>query len=115
MSDTSLSGLQDSIDAWIKANGGYWDEMSLLARLTEEVGELAREYNHRFGAKRKKPTEAEGSIEGELADVLWLVLCMANQQEIDLERAFEGVMTKLRVRDAGRHRSASRNHSQGSD
>lgn len=107
MPDTSLTGLQESIDAWIKANGGYWDEMSLLARLTEEVGELAREYNHCFGAKRKKSSEAEGSIEGELADILWLVLCMANQQEINLERAFEGVMTKLRVRDAGRHQIQS--------
>ena len=103
MADTSLSGLQQAIDEWIAVNGGYWDEMSLLARLTEEVGELAREYNHRFGAKRKKSSESDGSLEGELADVLWLVLCMANQQGIDLETAFEGVMTKLNVRDAGRH------------
>ena len=103
MADTSLSGLQQSIDEWITVNGGYWDEMSLLARLTEEVGELAREYNHQFGAKRKKTTEPDGSLEGELADILWLVLCMANQQGINLEAAFEDVMTKLKVRDAGRH------------
>ena len=102
MADTSIHALQQSIDQWIADNGGYWDEMSLLARLTEEVGELAREYNHRFGAKKKKPTEEEGSLSGELADVLWLVLCMANQQGIDLEAAFEEVMTKLKVRDAGR-------------
>ena len=102
MADTRIHALQQSIDQWIADNGGYWDEMSLLARLTEEVGELAREYNHPFGAKKKKPTEAEGSIAGELADVLWLILCMANQQGIDLESAFEDVMTKLKVRDAGR-------------
>jgi NTP pyrophosphatase (non-canonical NTP hydrolase) len=102
MADTRIHALQQSIDQWIADNGGYWDEMSLLARLTEEVGELAREYNHQFGAKKKKPTEAEGSIAGELADVLWLILCMANQQGIDLESAFEDVMTKLKVRDAGR-------------
>ena len=72
MNDTTLSGLQQSIDQWIKANGGYWDEMSLLARLTEEVGELAREYNHHFGAKKKKASERDGSIRDEL-DVLWLV------------------------------------------
>ena len=102
MADTRIHALQQSIDQWIADNGGYWDEMSLLARLTEEVGELAREYNHRFGAKKKKASEAEGSIAGELADVLWLVLCMANQQGIDLEAAFEDVMTKLKVRDAGR-------------
>ena len=102
MSDTTLAGLQQTIDRWIEANGGYWDEMSLLARLTEEVGELAREYNHQFGAKKKKASESEGSIRGELADVLWLVLCMANQQGIDLEAAFEDVMLKFKVRDAGR-------------
>ena len=102
MTDTRIRTLQQSIDQWIAHNGGYWDEMSLLARLTEEVGELAREYNHRFGAKKKKDSEAEGSIAGELADILWLVMCMANQQGIDLEQAFEDVMTKLKVRDAGR-------------
>ena len=48
MADTRIHALQQSIDQWIADNGGYWDEMSLLARLTEEVGELAREYNHRF-------------------------------------------------------------------
>ena len=102
MADTRIAALQQSIDRWISENGGYWDEMSLLARLTEEVGELAREYNHQFGAKKKKASEADGSIADELADILWLVLCMANQQGIDLESAFEDVMTKLRVRDAGR-------------
>lgn len=98
----SIGELQRSIDAWIQDNGGYWDELSLLARLTEEVGELAREYNHRFGAKRKKASEGEAALEEELADVLWILLCMANQQGIDLDTAFERTMTKLRVRDAGR-------------
>ena len=79
--------------------------MSLLARLTEEVGELAREYNHQFGAK-KKASERDGSIRDEaFADILWLVLCMANQQGIDLEEAFEDVMLKLKVHDAGRFQS----------
>ena len=102
MSDTRLVDLQKSIDVWIAENGGYWDEMSLLARLTEEIGELAREYNHRFGAKKKKPSETDSNIQEELADILWLVLCMANQQGIDMTEAFESVMTKLKVRDAGR-------------
>ncbi len=102
MADTGIHALQTTIDAWIQDNGGYWDEMSLLARLTEEVGELAREYNHQFGAKKKKSSEADSDIADELADILWLVLCMANQQQINLAEAFEGVMTKLRVRDAGR-------------
>jgi len=102
VADTSLKGLQKAVDVWISENGGYWDEMSLMCRLTEEVGELAREYNHRFGAKKKKPSEDAASVEGELADVLWLVLCMANQQGIDLDSALEDVFTKLKVRDAGR-------------
>lgn len=107
MSEMSLRGLQSAIDQWIKQNGGYWDEMSLLARLTEEVGELAREYNHQFGAKKKKATETTSSVEDELADVLWLILCMANQQNVDMEAAFERVMTKLQVRDANRFTSGS--------
>jgi len=97
-----ISELQGTIDQWIQANGGYWDELSLLARLTEEVGEVAREYNHRFGAKRKKASEGEAALEDELADVLWIVVCMANQQGIDLEAAFGRTMDKLGVRDAGR-------------
>jgi len=97
-----LSDMQRTIDAWIKDNGGYWSELSMLARLTEEVGELAREYNHRFGDKRKKASEGEASLEDEMADVLWLLLCMANQQDIDLEAAFGRTMDKITTRDAGR-------------
>jgi NTP pyrophosphatase (non-canonical NTP hydrolase) len=94
--------MQRTIDAWVQANGGYWGELSLLARLSEEVGELAREYNHRFGDKRKKASEGEAALEEELADVLWILLCMANQQGVDLQTAFEGTMHKIGVRDAGR-------------
>jgi len=94
--------MQAAIDGWIKDNGGYWDEMSLLARLSEEVGEVAREYNHRFGAKRKKASEGEAALADELGDVMWIVLCMANQQGIDLQGTFEATMRKLNIRDAGR-------------
>lgn len=97
-----IRDMQRDIDAWIQQNGGYWPELSLLARLTEEVGEVAREYNHRFGSKRKKASEGEADLAGELSDVLWILLCMANQQGIDLQASFEGTMEKLRVRDAGR-------------
>jgi NTP pyrophosphatase (non-canonical NTP hydrolase) len=97
-----LRNMQAAIDAWIKDNGGYWDEMSLLARLSEEVGEVAREYNHRFGAKRKKSSEGEAALADELGDVMWIVLCMANQQGIDLQDTFEATMRKLNIRDAGR-------------
>ncbi len=98
----TIQELQQIVDRWISENGGYWDEMSLLARLTEEVGELAREVNHLHGAKKNKPSKDEGDLAGELADVLWLVICMANKAQIDLEQAFLGVMTKLQTRDADR-------------
>jgi NTP pyrophosphatase (non-canonical NTP hydrolase) len=73
-----------------------------LARLTEEVGELARELNHRFGPKTKKPEEAEGDIALELADILFVVVVLANQLGIDLDEAVERTLTKYRVRDAER-------------
>ena len=98
----NLREMQATIDSWIAQNGGYWSELSLLARLSEEVGEVSREYNHQFGGKRKKSSEADSSIEAELADVMWIVLCMANQQGIDLQDAFQATMDKITVRDAGR-------------
>jgi NTP pyrophosphatase (non-canonical NTP hydrolase) len=98
----SLAELQARVDDWIRANGGYWDEMSMLARLCEETGEVAREYNHRFGAKKKKASEAPSSVELELGDLLFILICMANQQGISLESAMSGVLEKYRIRDAGR-------------
>ena len=102
MPGRTLAQIQQDIDRWIADNGGYWDELSLLARLTEEVGELAREYNHRFGAKRKKASETDRALEEELADVAWILLCMANQQGIDLGEALGRTQDKLVTRDAGR-------------
>lgn len=97
-----VAGMQREIDGWVQENGGYWPELSLLARLTEEVGELAREYNHRFGPKKKKPSEADVQLDDEMADVLWILLCMANQQGIDLDAAFQRTMEKVVRRDTGR-------------
>jgi NTP pyrophosphatase (non-canonical NTP hydrolase) len=99
----TLREAQAAIDAWIRDNGGYWPPLALLARLTEETGEVARAYNHRFGPKRPKPGEGDEDLAGELGDVLWIVLCMANEQGIDLDAQLARVMEKLRVRDAGRH------------
>ena len=103
MSDTlTVKGAQAAVDRWIQDNGGYWPPLSLLARLTEETGEVAREYNHRFGAKRKKAAEGEADLAMELADVLFITLCMANEQGIDLEDALARMFEKLRIRDASR-------------
>ena len=81
---------------------GGADPLANVARLAEEVGELAREVNHQFGPKPKKPDEAPGSIGMELADILFVVICLANSQRIDLDDAFKQVMAKVTSRDAGR-------------
>ncbi|HXV90175.1 MAG TPA: nucleotide pyrophosphohydrolase [Gemmatimonadales bacterium] len=99
----SFREAQDTIDRWIaQYEEGYFSPLTNLARLTEEVGEVAREINHRFGQKPKRPDEAEGSIAMELADVLFVVICLANSQKIDLDRAFDQMMTKVTSRDADR-------------
>lgn len=81
---------------------GYFPPLVNLARLTEEVGELARELNHRFGPKTKKADEPEGDIALELGDILFVLVVLANQMEIDLGTALERTLDKYRVRDADR-------------
>ena len=94
---------QHRVDEWIsKFAEGYWPPLANLARLMEEVGELARLVNHRFGTKPKKPDESDQELAEELADVLFVILCMANEQGIDLDQAFDGVMEKYRTRDGKR-------------
>ncbi|MFL5514299.1 MAG: nucleotide pyrophosphohydrolase, partial [Gemmatimonadales bacterium] len=73
-----------------------------IARLTEEVGELAREVNHRFGQKTKKQDEAEGDMAMEMADILFVLICMANREGIDLQEAFDRMMRKVEARDENR-------------
>jgi NTP pyrophosphatase (non-canonical NTP hydrolase) len=94
---------QTQVDAWISQfEEGYWPPLVNMARLMEEVGELAREMNHRFGAKTKRPEEVEQDLALELADVLFVLLVMANQQKIDLSEALESVLEKYRARDSHR-------------
>ena len=99
----ALREAQQRVDQWISQyKEGYFPPLTNLARLSEEVGELAREINHRFGFKTKKKEEAEGSIALELADILFVVICLANSQGIDLDQAFDQVMAKVTTRDADR-------------
>lgn len=99
----SLRERQQQVDTWISQfEEGYWDPLANLARLTEEVGELAREINHGFGPKAKKAAEPEGSVAEELGDVLFVIMAIANSLEIDLDEAFEEVLRKYRDRDANR-------------
>jgi NTP pyrophosphatase (non-canonical NTP hydrolase) len=99
----SFRDAQQTVDRWIgQYKEGYFPPLTNLARLAEEVGELAREINHRFGEKTKKKDELEGSVAMELADILFVVICIANSQGIDLDEAFSGMMAKVSARDADR-------------
>src|SRR4029077_20916386 len=99
----SLREAQQTVDRWIgQYKEGYFPPLTNLARLTEEVGELARDVNHRSGEKTKKPEEPDGSIAMELADILFVVICLANSQGIDLDDAFAQMMRKVPSRDADR-------------
>lgn len=99
----SFRDAQQAVDRWVgQFEEGYFPPLVNVARLAEEVGELAREVNHQFGPKKKKADEAPGSIAMELADILFVVICLANSQQIDLDDAFTQMMAKVTSRDAGR-------------
>ena len=98
-----ISEAQQRVDAWIsKFEEGYWPPLTNLARLIEEVGELAREMNHRFGHKTKREDEPDQDLAIELADVLFVVLVIANEQGIDLDESLERVFEKYQTRDSDR-------------
>jgi NTP pyrophosphatase (non-canonical NTP hydrolase) len=98
-----LKEAQRRVDAWIgQFEEGYWPPLANLARLTEEVGELARLMNHRFGPKKKKPDEADQELALELADILFVLLVIANEQDVDLGEALERTLAKYRARDSDR-------------
>ena len=99
----SFTEAQARVDAWISQfEEGYFDPLTNMARLSEEVGELAREVNHRFGQKTKKKDEAEGDMAMEMADIMFVLVCMANREEIDLQASFDRMMAKVEGRDANR-------------
>ena len=99
----SFHDAQQRVDAWISQyEAGYFHPLTNICRLTEEVGELAREVNHRFGQKTKKPDEAEGDMAMEMADIMFVLICMANREGIDLQAAFDRMMAKVERRDADR-------------
>lgn len=100
----TLHDVQQEVDHLIREEwqSHYWQPLSSLARLTEEVGELAREINHHYGEKPKKAAEEKGSITAEIGDILYIVASLANSLDIDLNEAFDKVMEKYRQRDATR-------------
>lgn len=100
----TISELQNTVDQWIKTVGvRYFSELTNMTILTEEVGELARLMARTYGDQSFKKNEAEKNIPDELADVLWVVVCLANQMGIDLEEAIQKNLEKKNVRDKDRH------------
>ena len=99
----SFREAQTAVDQWVSQfEQGYFPPLVNVARLAEEVGELAREVNHEFGPKQKKADEPPGSLAMKLADIMFVVICLANSRQIDLDDAFAQMMAKVTSRDAAR-------------
>jgi NTP pyrophosphatase (non-canonical NTP hydrolase) len=99
----SFKPVQREVDEWISQfEEGYFPPLAMLARLTEEVGELARVLMHQYGGKKPKGGENAGNAGEEIADSLFVLVCLANSLELDLDEEFARMMTKYRKRDAAR-------------
>ena len=99
----STADAQKAVDDYCQSHElPYWSPISQLAQLIEEVGEIARIYNHKYGDKVKKPEESADDLEGEMGDTLFALICMANVDGIDLGKALEKTMHKGRTRDKDR-------------
>lgn len=106
MTQKPIGNLQEQTDAWIKDHGvRYFDPLTNMAMLTEEVGEVARIMARRYGEQSEKESDKGRDLGGELADVLFVVLCLANQTGTDLQAAWERRMEEKARRDAERHGS----------
>lgn len=101
----TLEEAQKTVDQWISTTGvRYFNELTNMAILTEEVGEVARIIARRYGEQSEKTSDKDKELADELADVLWVVICLANQTGVDLTSAFENNLKKKTLRDRDRHR-----------
>jgi len=106
---TTIEQAQAQVDQWIKTVGvRYFSELTNMAILTEEVGELARLMARTYGDQSFKGKEADATIPDELADVLWVLICIANQTGVNLTEAFARNLEKKSTRDASRHQDNSK-------
>jgi NTP pyrophosphatase (non-canonical NTP hydrolase) len=98
-----VTALQAEIQAYADAQWGgeYWPPLVNLARLSEELGEVARAVNQRDGAKRLKPGETASDLTEELSDLLFVLLVLANSLQVDLQAGYDGTLAKVRRRDLG--------------
>src|SRR5690625_858458 len=99
----STKDIEDEVDAYISQfKEGYFSPLALMARLSEEVGELAREVNHTYGEKPKKSTEEVKTMEEEIGDILFVLACFSNSLDLDLSSSFQTSIEKIRTRDKDR-------------
>ncbi len=104
--DLTLREAQNEVHRWIQTIGvRYFNELTNLAILTEEVGELARILSRRYGEQSEKPSDAGRDLGDEMADVLWVLLALANQTGVDLTAALEANVAKKTQRDQDRHKN----------
>lgn len=101
----TLQEIQQQVDQWIKTTGvRYFNELTNMTLLTEEVGEVARIIARKYGEQSEKESDKNKDLGDELADVLWVLICIANQTGVDLTEAFSKNLEKKNVRDKDRHR-----------
>ena len=102
----NLQNAQETVDQWIKTHGvRYFNELTNMAQLTEEVGEVARIIARRYGEQSEKESDKNKDLGEELADVIFVVLCLANQTGVDLQAAFDKKLDLKTKRDHNRHHS----------
>jgi NTP pyrophosphatase (non-canonical NTP hydrolase) len=107
--DITVRDIQQQVDDWIKEYGvRYFSELTNMAILTEEVGELARVISRKYGEQSFKQDEMNLNLTDEIADVLWVLVCIANQTGVDLSEAFADNLKKKTLRDAERHKKNSK-------
>ncbi|WP_411030240.1 nucleotide pyrophosphohydrolase [Spongiimicrobium sp. 3-5] len=100
----NIQNAQEAVDEWIKTHGvRYFNELTNMAQLTEEVGEVARIIARRYGEQSEKESDKNKDLGEELADVLFVVLCLANQTGVDLQAAFDQKLDLKAKRDHDRH------------
>jgi len=102
----TIQQAQQKIDEWIKTHGvRYFNELTNMAILTEEVGEVARIMSRRYGEQSEKESDKNKNLGDELADVMFVLMCIANQTGVDLEKALEENLKKKTNRDSERHKN----------
>lgn len=102
----TIQDAQQQVDRWIKTHGvRYFNEMTNMAILTEEVGEVARIMARRYGEQSEKESDKDKDLGDEMADVLWVLICLANQTGVDLATAFQKNLEKKTIRDKDRHKA----------